>query len=277
MRRRRRFPTRTTAVALAVLVLLALYVLVWPVVSPNGPNEIDFERSREGPSFEHPLGTDQLGRDLLARVAVGGRNTLMIASLALMVIVTFGFLYGSLAALAGGWLDAVLMRIVDGLFAIPRLIIAIAIVVGLRVEASSVPVLVLALSVTGWLLTARLIRGHVLTLKSRDFVRAARAVGAGWPRVVSRHVLPNSVGVAIAAAFLELPTIVLGEAFLAVFGFGPAPPAATWGNIAYLGLAYSRTWDMFIASAAIMIFAVAATIVAHALPDRLDPRRRVAA
>ncbi len=265
--------SRTTLVAGLVFLALIAYVALFPVVSPHDANEVDFGQSRQLPTLEHPLGTDQFGRDLLTRLAVGGQTTLAIAGLALAIILVIGFLWGAVAALAGGFVDSVMMRAVDGLFAIPRLPVAIVILVVLSLHAQSIPAIVLALSIAGWMLTARLVRGHVLALKSRDFVRAARAVGASWPRIARRHILPNSAGILLVAVFLELPTVVVGEAFLAVLGFGPPAPTATWGNIAFDGWHFVRMWEMFLATAAIATFAISANVLADGLHDLLDPRR----
>jgi ABC-type dipeptide/oligopeptide/nickel transport system permease subunit len=267
---------RRPAMAAAGLVFLLVlaWCLLFPLVSPHDPNGVDFSLSRLGPTWEHPLGTDQFGRDLLTRLAVGGRTTLTISALALVVILAVGFLWGAVAALAGGRVDALLMRVVDGLFALPRIPVAIVILVVLSTTANTITSIVFALSVLGWMLTARLVRGHVLTLKAREFVTAARALGAGWADVTRRHVLPNSFGILVVAVFLELPTVVLGEAFLSVLGLGPQPPTATWGNIARDGLYFFRLWEAFLATAAIALFAVSANVLADGLGDVLDPRRR---
>ena len=265
---------RRTVVAAVVLVLLLLYVFVYPFLAPYGPNDVELSNGHRLPTLDHPLGTDLFGRDLLTRLAVGGQTTLAIAGLALLIIVTVGFLWGTAAALAGGIVDSVMMRVVDGLFALPRLPIAIVILVALSLHGQNVPTIVLALSIAGWMLTARLVRGHVLALKNREYVRAARAAGATWPRIARRHILPNSVGVLVIAALLELPTVVLGEAFIAVLGLGPEIPTATWGNIAFDGWHYERMWEMFLATTAIATFAISANVVADGLHDVLDPRRR---
>jgi len=265
---------RAAVVAAIVLLVIVAFVAVFPSVSPYDANALNFDDSREGPSLSHPLGTDQFGRDLLTRIAVGGQATLTIAGLALAIIVVLGFLWGATAGLAGGWIDSLLMRVVDGLFAIPRLPIAIVILVILRLHAQNVAAMVLALSIAGWMLTARLVRGQVLSLKTRPFVTAARAAGATWPRIARRHILPNSTGVLLVAVLLELPTVVVGEAFLAVLGLGPEPPAATWGNIAYDGWSSFRMWEMTVATVAIVLFAGSANVLADGIGSILDPRRR---
>ena len=270
---RLRAATRTTRVAAVVFLALLAYIFVFPLVSPYEANEIDFAVSREAPSLAHPLGTDQFGRDLLTRAAVGGQTSLAIAGLALAVILAIGFLWGMTAALAGGKVDATLMRVVDGLFALPRLPVAIVILVVLSLRGQNIPAIVLALSVVGWMLTARLVRGQVLALKGRDFVRAAHAVGATWPQIARRHILPNTAGILLVAVFLEIPAVVVGEAFLSVLGLGPPAPTATWGTMAQEGLHFSRVWEMFVATAAIVVFATAANMLADGIQEALDPRR----
>ena len=274
MRVARRFTEDRASVG-AALVFLAIvgFCVLYPVLSPHDGNDVDFAINRQGPSLTHPLGTDQFGRDLLTRLALGGRTSLTIAAAALAVILAIGLVYGTVAAVAGGRVDTVMMRLVDGLFAIPRLPVAIVILVALRLNAQNVAAIVFALSIVGWMLTARLVRGQVLSLTTRDYVRAARAAGASWFDAARRHLLPNSTGVILVAVFLELPTVILGEAFLSVLGLGPEAPTATWGNIAQEGLRFSSVWVMFVASAAIATFAVSANVLADRLEDVLDPRR----
>ena len=264
---------KTLAAGLAVLAVVA-YVVVVPLVSPWDPNHVDFDIRLQLPSAEHPLGTDQFGRDLATRVAVGGRLTLLIAGSALGIILVVGFLWGATAALAGGAVDSFMMRVVDGLLALPRLLIAIVILVALSLNAATVLGIVFALSVAGWMLTARLVRGHVLALKSRDFVTASRAIGSTWPQIARRHILPNSTAILLVALLLELPVVVIGEALLAVLGLGPTAPTASWGNIAYDGWTSSRLWEMLVATLAISVFAVSANALADGLGDVFDPRRR---
>ena len=266
---------RPAAIAAVILVGMVAYCAFWPFFSEYGANEVDFADSREGPSIAHPLGTDQFGRDLLTRLAVGGRTTFLIAGIALGVILVVGVAYGTTAALAGRRADGAMMRVVDGLFALPRLPVAIVILVALRLNAQNVLAVAFALSIVGWMLTARLVRGHVLGLRSLDYVRAARALGAGSAQIARRHLIPNSTGIILIAILLELPTVILGEAFLSILGLGPEPPTATWGNMAQQGLYFSRVWEMFLASAAIAAFALSANVLADAAHDAFDPRRRV--
>jgi ABC-type dipeptide/oligopeptide/nickel transport system permease subunit len=261
--------------AVALLGVILAFVVLSPVLSPYDPNDVDFGISREGPSFAHPLGTDQFGRDLLTRLATGGRTTLLIVAIAVAIIAVLGLTYGAVSALAGRLTDAFLMRVLDGLLALPRIPIAIVILAALKLSAQNVQTVALALGVVGWMLTARLVRGQLLSLRQHDYVRAARAVGASWLQVVRRHLLPNSAGIFTVALLLELPTVVIGEAFLAVLGLGPQAPTATWGNIVQEGLHFGRIWQMSLATGMIVLFALAANVVVDALGEALDPRSQV--
>ena len=266
---------RVTLVAALVFGAIVAYCVLWPLVSPYGANEVDFGQSRQGPSLGHPLGTDQFGRDLLTRLAAGGRTSFAIAAIALAIILVIGVVYGTIAAVTGPRADAAMMRLVDGLFAIPRLPVAIVILVALRLNAQSVVAVAFALSVFGWMLTARLVRGQVRAVRTRDYVRAAVALGARWPQIARRHLLPNSLGIILIAVLLELPTVIVGEAFLAVLGLGPEAPTATWGNMAEAGLHFSRAWEMLLASGMIAAFALSANVLVDAVHDALDPRREL--
>jgi ABC-type dipeptide/oligopeptide/nickel transport system permease subunit len=268
----RRLRGRTTLAAAALLGLV-LYCVVWPELSPYDANDVDFDLSRQPPSFAHPLGTDQFGRDLLTRLAAAGRVSLTITACALAIILVIGFVYGAVSGLLGGRVDAVLMRAVDGLLALPRLPISIVIIVALDQRAMTVWAVVFALSIVGWMLTARLVRGRVLVLREAEYVRAAHSIGARRSRILLRHLLPNTFAILVVVVLLELPAVILGEAFLSVLGLGPNPPTPTWGNMAVEGIRFHRVWNVALPSAMIAIFAVLANLLADALQERIDPRR----
>jgi ABC-type dipeptide/oligopeptide/nickel transport system permease subunit len=256
-----------------LLVGFVLFCALWPEVAPYGHNRVDLGLSRQGPSLEHPLGTDQFGRDLLTRVAAAGRVSLAITGAALAIVLVLGFVYGAVAGLAGGRADALLMRVLDGLFALPRLPVSIVILVALNQSAQTIWAVVVALAIVSWMLTARLVRGHVLVLRQADWLRAAQAIGAGRRQILVRHILPNTLGILVVVVLLELPGLILGEAFLSVLGLGPNPPTPTWGNIAVEGVHFHRVWQVALPSAAIAFFAVSANILADRLQEALDPRR----
>ena len=201
---------RTTMAAAALFGLVIFYAVAWPMLSPYGADDVDFSLSRQGPSPRHPLGTDQFGRDLLTRLAAGGRTTFLIVAAALAIIFVLGVVYGATSALGGRRVDMLMMRVLDGFFALPRLPIAIVILAALKLSAQNVQTVAFALGVAGWMLTARLVRGQLMSLKQQDYVRAARAVGASWRAIARRHLVPNSAGVLAVALLLELPTMAIG-------------------------------------------------------------------
>ena len=269
----RRYARNRAAVAGAIVVLLVVGAcLVVPVLSPHDPYAIDFSQRTQWPSAEHPFGTDLFGRDLFTRMALGGRTTLLVAAGAVALILALGLVYGTIAGVAGGRVDELMMRALDGLLALPRLpvMIVILVLVGLRANLWT---LVFTLAIVNWMVTARLVRTQIRALREQQFVRAARALGAGWGQIALRHLAPNALGVLVVAVFLELPGVVLGEAFVSVLGLGVNPPDATWGNIAQEGIERGRLYLVVLPSAAIGVLAVAANFVADGLHDALDPRR----
>ncbi len=257
-----------------VFVLVLLYCLIWPIVSPYDPNEISFADRSNGPSLAHPFGTDNFGRDLLTRTAVGGRVSIGIGFAATFAILAIGILYGSISGFVGGKLDNGMMRFLDALYGLPYLPFAI-ITLAIFGDANFWTMAV-ALSIASWFTTARIVRGQIITLKENDYVRAARAVGARWYRILARHLLPNTLGVLVIAVFLELPGVILGEAFLSFIGLGISPPDASWGQMAQEGRTAYRVAPhiMAVPSLAIATLVLCANFVADGLRDALDPRTR---
>jgi oligopeptide transport system permease protein len=261
-------------VAGVVFVLLLLYCSIWPFVSPYDPNGIDFAIKSEGPSWAHPFGTDQFGRDLLTRTALGGRVSMGIGFVATFVILVAGIAYGSVAGFIGGRLDNAMMRVLDALYGLPYL--PFAIIVLAIFGNATFWTMVIALSIVSWFTTARIVRGQIITLKENDYVRAAKAVGARWYRILGRHLLPNTLGVLVIAVFLELPGVILGEAFLSFIGLGISPPDASWGQMAEEGRRAYRSSPHIIVvpSLAIATLVLCANFIADGLRDALDPRTR---
>lgn len=276
MRAARRFgANRGAAVGALGLTLLVAACVVIPIVSPHDPYDVDFSQKLRGASWSHPLGTDFFGRDVLTRLALGGRTSMLVALGAIAVILCVGAVWGTVAGLAGGKVDGLLMRMVDGLYAIPRLPFSIVLLAAVGLNGNELT-LIAALAIVGWLTTARLVRAQIVSLQEVEYVKAARALGARSRHVALRHLLPNSAGVLAVAVFLELPAVILGEAFLSVLGLGLNPPQATWGNIAQLGTERGDLSLVVTASAAVALFAICANLVADGLQDALDPRRDVA-
>jgi oligopeptide transport system permease protein len=271
---RRYIRNRGALVAGAVFVLVVLFCLVWPIVSPYDPNKIEFAVSNQTPSLDHPFGTDRFGRDLFTRTAVGGRVSIGIGFAATIVILVIGIFYGAISGFVGGKLDNGMMRFLDALYGLPYLpfaIITLAIIGNTNFWAMTI-----ALAIATWFTTARIVRGQIITLKENDYVRAARAVGARWYRILGRHLLPNTMGVLIIAVFLELPGVILGEAFLSFLGLGINPPDASWGQMANDGRAVYRVspHQIVVPSVAIATLILSANFIADGLRDALDPRTR---
>jgi oligopeptide transport system permease protein len=261
--------------AIAFLVMLG-YVVVTPWVSPEDPYALDFSKAYLSPSWDHPFGTDQFGRDLFVRTALGGRVSIEIGFAATIAIMIVGILYGSISGFAGGWIDNGLMRFLDALYGLPYLPFAI---LTLAIFGTvNFWTMVVALTVASWFTTARVMRGQIITLKENDYVRAAHAVGARWHRVLFRHLLPNTLGVIIVFVFLELPGVILGEAFLSFIGLGINPPKASWGSLAQDGyVSYlSHPYIIVVPSIAIAWLILCAFFIADGLRDALDPRTREA-
>jgi oligopeptide transport system permease protein len=271
---RRYIRNKAALVAGALFVAILLFCLIWPVISPYDGNEVNFAEAKQGPSLEHPLGTDKFGRDLLTRTAEGGRVSILIAFGATFAILFIGVIYGSISGFVGGRLDNAMMRFLDALYGLPYL--PFAIITLAIIGTTNKWTMMIALSIASWFTTARIVRGQVLTLKENDYVRAAKAVGARWYRILSRHLLPNTLGVLIIAIFLELPAVILGEAFLSFIGLGISPPDASWGSMAQEGRTTYRTHpiEIVVPSIAIASLVICANFIADGLRDALDPRTR---
>jgi oligopeptide transport system permease protein len=270
-----RFSRNRAAVAAAIsFVILVGFVSIVPLVSTESPYAIDFGQAYLSPSWQHPFGTDEFGRDLFVRTALGGRVSVLIGFAATIAIMVVGISYGAISGFAGGAVDNGMMRFLDALYGLPYLPFAI---ITLAIFGTvNFWTMVVALTIASWFTTARVMRGQIITLKENDYVRAAHAVGARWYRVLFRHLLPNTLGIIIVFVFLELPGVVLGEAFLSFLGLGINPPKASWGTLAQDGYAsyQSHPYIIIVPSLCIAWLILSAFFVADGLRDALDPRTR---
>jgi oligopeptide transport system permease protein len=265
---------RAGVVAAVAFVVLLGYVIIVPWVSSADPYAVDFSQAYQPPSWEHPFGTDEFGRDLFVRTALGGRVSIGIGFVATFAIMGVGIIYGSISGFLGGWVDNALMRFLDALYGLPYLPFAI---LTLAIFGTvNFWTMVVALTIASWFTTARVMRGQIITLKENDYVRAAHAVGARWHRVLYRHLLPNTLGILIVFVFLELPGVILGEAFLSFIGLGIGPPKASWGTLAQDGYGAYQSHPYIIVFPSLMIawLILSAFFVADGLRDALDPRSR---
>jgi peptide/nickel transport system permease protein len=260
-----------------MIILLALGVaaLLAPLLSAHSPivQPDIVEMKRMPPSAAHPFGTDQFSRDVLSRVLHGGRVSLGVALLAVLLSSTIGTAYGAVSGFYGGLVDGAMMRILDALLSIPRVLLLIAIVA--LWGTVSIPVLIVLLGATGWFGVSRLVRAEVLAIRERDFVAGARALGAGDFRLLARHVLPNVAAPVIVAATLGVGHVIILEAGLSFLGLGVQPPVPSWGNIIQEGSQEIRTlwWMSLFPGAAIVVTTMAFNVLGDALRDALDPRQ----
>ena len=273
--RRRFFGHPTAAWGVGVLTFFATAAIAAPLLAPFEPNrQLDIIALRNhAPSWIHLLGTDVYGRDVWSRVVFGARVSLIVAGLGTLVAITLGATVGAVAGYYRRWVDAVLMRGVDVGLALPRIFILLMTVA--LWDGLSFTVLVLAIGLTSWFGTSRLVRAEVLSLRERDYVEAARALGAGTGRVIFRHVLPNAAAPIIVSAALSIGNVLLLEAALSFLGVGVAPPKASWGNMIADGAPYVATapWTTLFPGLAIALVVMALNAVGDALRDLFDPRR----
>jgi peptide/nickel transport system permease protein len=260
---------------LTAIVLLALFA---DRVAPAGPNDQDIAARLRPPAmvggtWSRPLGTDELGRDVLSRLLHGGRVSLMVGLLAVAVSCPLGVVIGLASGFFGGWIDRMLMRFTDIQLAIPTILLAMALV---TVLGPGVPNLIITLSVTGWTIYARLIRGETLALRDRDFIEATRAAGAGQARIMFRHVLPNVVSPVIVVATFAVGSMVVLEATLSFLGIGVPLRVATWGSMLSSGRTYLKSawWITAFPGLAIFVTVLAINALGDSMRDALDPRLR---
>jgi peptide/nickel transport system permease protein len=256
-----------TLLALGFLAILAVAALAAPWISPYDPlAQPDIVGGRlSAPSFLHPFGTDAFSRDVLSRVLFGARISLAVGILATALSVTLGTAYGIAAGYAGGAVDTVLMRLLDGFLAIPRVLLILVLV---SVTGSlGLPALIAVLGLTGWFHVARLVRAEALVARELDYVTAARALGANGWRIVSRHILPNILTPAAVAAVLSFAHTVVLEAGLSYLGLGVQPPAPSWGNIMLEGTEQLRTGWWLALFPGIVLFGTVLSV--NALAERL--------
>lgn len=270
---RRRFRRhRQAMVGLGLLLFLTLATLLTPILAPFDPDAVNLATGRLlGPSASHWMGTDELGRDILSRVLYGARISLAIGFLAVGIAVTLGTAVGAVAGYAGGRVDTVLMRTVDLFLSFPRLVLLITVV---AVFQPSIPLIVIVLGLTGWMGVSRLVRGQVLSVREREYVQAARALGYRPSRVLGRHVLPNVLTPVIVAATLGIGNAILAEAALSYLGLGVQPPTASWGNIIQSGgdRIVDAWWITTFPGLAIVLTVMSFNLVGDGLRDAFDPR-----
>jgi peptide/nickel transport system permease protein len=270
----RRFRRHKLAMtSLVVLLLIALGVALAPVIAPYGFSEQHLDQILQGPSSKHLLGTDQLGRDELTRLLYGGRVSLLVGLGVALVSGGIGMLAGAAAGFYGGRLDNVVMRITDLFLSIPLLVLLI---IASRATGGHIQDIVLVLSLVLWMFLARIIRGLFLSLREKEFIEAARGVGASNKRIIFRHMLPNALGVMIVNVTLTVAIAILTESLLSFLGFGIQPPTPSWGNMLEDGrsLMTIAGWLVWFPGLAILITVLCVNFLGDGLRDALDPTQR---
>jgi peptide/nickel transport system permease protein len=282
----RRFRKHRLAVVSAVLLsIIILAVLAGPLVWTVPIDEIDFRARLQGPSWEHPFGTDDLGRDLLARMLYGGRISLAVGFAAMLVAGVVGVLVGSVAGMSRGSVDAVLMWVTDLFLSLPSLPLLLLVIYLFReplrhAVGPELGIFILIVAVIGgfnWMQVARLVRAQFFSLREKEFVEAARALGASTPRLVWRHILPNALGPVIVAATIDVAAAIIAESTLSFLGLGFPPDIPTWGRLLFDAkdnLDFAPHWALF-PGGAIFLTVLTINFVGDGLRDALDPRRVV--
>lgn len=258
-------------IGLCILIFMIVVALLTPWIAPYSYEEQNLELGASPPSVEHWLGTDVLGRDQLTRIMYGSRISLMVGFIATAVALTIGVLWGAVAGFLGGRADAVMMRIVDALYAMPFTIFIILLTV---VFGSSMLLLFLAIGAVEWLTMARIVRGQVLTIKRQEFVEAAVSMGLSPWQIISRHLIPNVLGPIIVYTTLTIPSVILLESFLSFLGLGIQPPASSWGSLISGGVETMEEypWILIFPGLVLTITLFSLNFLGDGLRDALDPR-----
>jgi len=268
----KRFIANPFAVAGAVIVAtLFIISFLAPFISPYAPDELDAYHVLLSPSPGHWLGTDELGRDVLTRIIYGSRISLKVGFVAVGIATIIGTIAGLIAGYFGNWIDQLLMRLVDIMLCFPTFFLILAVIAMLE---PSIWYIMIVIGLTGWMGVARLVRAEVLSLRERDFVLAARGLGASDLRIIFRHILPNALSPVLVAATLGVAGAILTESALSFLGIGVQPPVPSWGNMLTAGKDYLEFawWLSLFPGLAILITVVAYNLVGEGLRDALDPK-----
>jgi peptide/nickel transport system permease protein len=272
-----------------ILILLILYCTIGAIFLPESyANFNDTSIRLQGPSWAHPFGTDSIGRDIMARTISGGQISLIIGISAMLVALVVGTLVGAVAGFYGGLLDNILMRFTEAMFNIPQLflLIVMAKFFGSEIKSvqlfgrtfsGSVLVIILIIGLTSWMYLARIVRAEYLSLRERDFVSAARAIGASNAPIIFRHILPNATAPIIVAGTLGVAQAILSEAYVSFFGLGVQPPTASWGNLVVGSYNYLQTapWLWIFPGLLILLTVLSINFVGDGLRDALDPHTQI--
>ncbi len=263
---------RLAVAGLIVVVFMFLFCFVGPLIWRVDLIHTDIANLTQAPTAAHPLGTDNVGYDVLGELMVGGQTSLEIGLTAALLATTFGVIWGAIAGFVGGWVDVLMMRFVDSLLAIPTLFLLLVLA---AMFTPSVPMLIFIVALVAWLVPARLIRGETLSLRTREYVDAVRVMGGGGTRIVLRHIIPNTIGTIMVNATFQVADAILAIAALSFLGLGVPPPATNWGAMLSDGVAYTYSgywWLIYPAGLAIVLAVVAFNLIGDAMRDAFEVR-----
>jgi len=255
----------------AALIILCAVSLLTPWIAPYGYEQQDLMLGATPPSLEHWLGTDIFGRDMLTRIMYGGRVSLMVGFIATAVALVIGILWGAIAGFVGGRVDALMMRIVDILYALPFMIFIVLLMV---VFGRNILLLFVAIGAVEWLTMARIVRGQVMALRKQEFIEAAYSMGLSQWAIIRRHIIPNTLGPVIVYTTLTIPSVMLLEAFLSFLGLGIQPPQSSWGLLINYGVETMEEypWLLIFPGVTLSLTLFALNFLGDGLRDALDPR-----
>ena len=271
----KRFKRNKLAVLGGIIVLTLFITAIFaPLLSPYDPNSINVKDILEPPGRTHPLGTDDLGRDILSRMIWGARISLAVGFVAVGISTMVGILLGAISGYYGGWTDRVLMRFVDIMLSIPTFFLLLAVIAFLE---PSIWNIMIVIGLTSWMGVSRLVRAEVLSSKEREFALAARAIGAGDLRMIFKHILPNSMAPVLVSAVLGVAGAILVESALSFLGIGVQPPTASWGNILTAGKDNIEIawWLSVFPGLAILVTVLAYNLLGEGIRDSIDPRLKI--
>jgi len=262
---------RTNRLALAgavVLAVLAAIALLAPTLAPHDPLQVNLPNALLAPCAQYPLGTDLLGRDVLSRLIYGARISLSIGIIAVGIAMLVGLAIGAMAGFYGGWVDAVLMRLVDTMLSIPTIFLLLAVI---AIIGPSIHIVMVVIGLTSWMGVARLVRAEILSLKEREFILAARVLGASSWRIITKHLLPNAMGPVLVSATLGVGGAILTESALSYLGLGVQPPTPSWGNILNEGrIALGVAWWLTLSPGlCILVTVLAFNLLGEGIRQRL--------
>jgi peptide/nickel transport system permease protein len=267
--------SRLAIVGVAIVVLMVLVSFVGPLFYRTNQVRTNLGAVNLPPGGSHPLGTDNVGYDVLGRLMVSGQSTLIVGLAAAILATVVGTLWGAIAGYVGGVVDAIMMRIVDSVLSIPPLVLILVLA---SVITPSTTLLILLVATVSWLIPSRLVRGEALALRTREYVQASRAMGGRHVWMVLRHITPNAIGVIVVQATFEVANAILLLAALSYLGLGPAPPATNWGSMLNNGLNYvyeGKWWLIYPAGLAIVLTVIAFNFIGDALRAALEVRLQV--